>query len=75
MFEEEQDSMDSGQLSQTYEDENARTRPKKKANTNTGPFETRRMPLVDIGKDISGICPTTSEDLGKQGDWLMAPLI
>ncbi len=75
LFTEENDHIEHDYISQAcYEDEKDRAYPQKEASIQSAVTDSRRMPRVDIGKDISGICPTSLEDLDSQGDWPMAPL-
>lgn len=56
-------------------DEKERERPHREpteAVTSSSSIEDLRMPVVDLGKELCTIFPTTSEDIGKQGTfpWL-----
>jgi tyrosine-protein phosphatase SIW14 len=39
----------------------------REAVTSSSSIEVLRMPVVDLGKELCPIFPTTSEDIGKQG--------
>jgi tyrosine-protein phosphatase SIW14 len=55
-------------------DEKDRERPAREAVTSSSSIQVLRMPVVDLGKALCPIFPTTSEDIGKQGAFLLVQL-
>jgi len=73
LFVEEQQLMEAGNVVHMgYEsryssgDEKERDRSQREAVTSSTTVEVLRMPVVDLGKKLCPIFPTTSEDVGKQ---------
>jgi tyrosine-protein phosphatase SIW14 len=74
LFVEEQQLMEAGiVVHMGYEsryssgDEKERDRPQREAVTSSSTIKILRMPVVDLGKELCPIFPTTSEDIEKQG--------
>jgi len=70
-FAEDQCTVESGNLesrhSSTSGDERDREKPQREAKTSSTNIDMGRIPMVNLGKDLGGLFPKTSEDLGKQG--------
>ncbi len=77
LFIEEQQLVEAGTIAQIgYEsrcssgDEKERERPQhelREAVLSSGGIEVLQIPVVDLGKELCPIFPTTLEDIGKQG--------
>jgi tyrosine-protein phosphatase SIW14 len=55
--------------------EKERDRPQREGVSSSSSIQSFRIPVVDIGKVLCPIFPTTSEDIGKQGMLLMVQRI
>jgi hypothetical protein len=55
-------------------DEKDRERLARETVTSSSSIQVLRMPVVDLGKALCPIFPSTSEDIGKQGTFLLIQL-
>jgi tyrosine-protein phosphatase SIW14 len=56
-----------GSSSDEKEKEKEKERPARETGPPSGNVDARLVPIVDLGIDLSGMFPTTAEDMGKQG--------
>jgi len=52
-------------------DEKEHDRPQRETVPSLGSIKALRVPVVELGKALCPIFPTTSEDIGKQGMFLL----
>ncbi len=79
LFAEEQPPMETGnalggESRHLPVDEKQRERSAREAATSSSNLQVLRMPVVDLGKSLCSIFPTTLEDIEKQGAFLLVQL-
>jgi tyrosine-protein phosphatase SIW14 len=79
LFVEEQQPMEAGnalgcESKHLPGDEKQRERSAREAATSSSNIQVLRMPVVDLGKPLCPIFPTTLEDIEKQGAFLLVRL-